>query len=431
MKNLKLILLSCIIALGIAAPAFAQQNDVYGCVTDFVTEEKPKRDGVRSAVFQPSKQWIPGQKLRVKFLDGSEFVKNKVKLYAEVWEQYANIDFVFVESGPAEIRVRFAEKGSSWSYFGKDSAIQSSVKRGDTYVIVPGDTTGASMNFGWFDEKTPEQEFRRTTLHEFGHALGLKHEHQNANGKIQWNEEAVYAYFAKQGWSKEKTYYQVLKRYGDDSEITNSAYDPLSIMHYSYPPELIKGDLKTYHNKDLSEGDKAIIAEMYPFDETVTVNKPTTNKPTTDKPTTNKPVSPTNVQSNLPTFAFTDVSVDYEGYDDQTEQDGMVFTSDFTVKNALKQELTMAIYFFAADGTPLVDSNKQFFSAGGKVAVYKKFIPAYADAVYKQFEVFMPYEELELDCGKHNLKYTFGIWNGPKQIFSTGATYFVLNVPCE
>ncbi len=425
MKNLNLTLLSFIIVLAIFTPGFAQTNDVYSCVSDSVVDEKPKREGVRSAVFQPSKKWIPGQKLRVKFLDGSDFVKNKVKQNAEIWEQYANIDFVFVESGTAEIRIRFSEKGVSWSYFGKNSAIQSSVKRGNTYVSVPGDT-GASMNFGWFDEKTSDVEFTRTTLHEFGHALGLYHEHQNKNGNIEWNEEAVYAHFAKQGWSREKTQFQVLKRYGDDGEITNGVYDPLSIMHYWYPPELVKGDLKISSNKVLSENDRAIIAEMYPFDETVAVNKPTTNKPTT-----NKPVSPTIVQSNVPIFSFTDVSVDFEGFDEQNEQDGMIFSSDFNVKNGLKQEFTMAIYFYTANGTQLEDLNKKYYSAAGKVAVYRKFVPAYSDAVYTKFEIFMPYEELELDCGNHNLKYSFGIWNGQKQIFSTGYTYFVMNVPCE
>ena len=30
-----------------------------------------------------------------------------------------------------------------------------------------------AMNFGWFDNNTPDAEVRRMVLHEFGHALGL------------------------------------------------------------------------------------------------------------------------------------------------------------------------------------------------------------------------------------------------------------------
>jgi hypothetical protein len=427
MKNLNLILFLFIIWLGVLTPAVAQTTDVYSCVTDLVIDEKPKRPGLSRAVFQPSKKWIPGQQIRVKFLDGDEFVKSKVKQYAEVWEQYANIDFVFVPSGPAEIRISFSMDKGSWSYFGKDSAIQSMVKTPNGPQFVRNDS-GASMNFGWFNDKTPDEEFRRTTLHEFGHALGLHHEHKNTNTDFEWNEEAVYAYFAKQGWSREKVRSQVLERYGNNNEVSNGNYDPLSIMHYYFPPELVKDGRKLPANTVLSENDKAIIEEMYPFDDeqTATVTNPTTNQPTTAKPT-----PPPVTQPNVPSFSFSDISVDFEGFNEQTEQDGMNFSSDFLVKNGLRQEFTFAIYFYTANGTPLNDSNKKYYSANGKVSVFKKFVPAYADAVYKQFEIFMPYDELELECGKHNLKYSIGIWNGPKQVTSTGFTYFSLDVPCE
>lgn len=425
MKNQRLFILTLLGLLAFINPTFAQTADVYSCVTDLITDDKPKRPGNTRAVFQPSKKWLPGQEIRVRFLDGNEYVRNKVMENAEIWEEYANIDFVFVESGPAEIRISFTIDNGSWSFFGKDSAIRSKIKttNGTEYVS---NNSGASMNFGWFNDKTPEEEFRRTTLHEFGHALGLHHEHQNKNQNIQWNEEAVYAYFAKQGWSKEKTYSQVLKRYGTDREISNGVYDPLSIMHYYYPPELIKGGLKIKQNTELSEGDKRIIAEMYPFDDdTAVVTKPTINQPT------NKPTPPP-VLPNLPIFSFSDVSVDFEGYNEQTEEDGMVFTSDFNVKNGFRQEFTMAIYFYTANGTPLNDSNKKYYATNGQVSVFKKFTPAYANAVYKQFEIFMPYDELELEeCGEHNLKYSIGIWNGQKRLVSTGYTYFELEVPCE
>lgn len=407
-------------------PAFAQTGDVYSCVTDLVMADKPKKPGTR-AVYQPSKKWVPGQEIRVKFLDGDEYQKTKVMEYAEIWEEYANIDFVFVTSGPAEIRISFTMDKGSWSYFGKDSAIQSQVKTesGNQFVR---DTTGASMNFGWFNDKTPDEEYRRTTLHEFGHALGLHHEHQNKNQNIQWNEEAVYAYFAKQGWSREKTQSQVLKRYGNDSQITNGVYDPLSIMHYYYPPELIKGGVKVRANTDLSENDKKIIEEMYPFDDSVA----TVTKPPINTPPTNKPVAPPVVASTGPSFSFSDISVDFEGFDEKTEQDGMSFLSDFKVKNGLKQEFTMAIYFYEADNTPLKDSNKKFYATNGQVAVFKKFTPTFADAVFNEFEVFMPYDELELEeCGEQNLKYSIGVWSGQKRIISTGYTYFTLDVPCE
>jgi len=184
--------------------------------------------------------------------------------------------------------------------------------------------------------------------------------------------------------------------------------------------------LKIKENTELSENDKAIIAEMYPFDDdTAIVTKPPINQPTTK-------TTPPPVQPNSPIFSFSDVSVDFEGYDEKTEQDGMVFTSDFNVKNGFKQEFTMAIYFYTANGTPLKDTNKKFYSTNGQVAAFKKFTPAYANAVYNQFEIFIPYDELEIEeCGELKLKYSIGIWNGQKRLVSTGYTYFSLDVPCE
>lgn len=425
MKFCSVTVLFFLFLLGTVVPAAAQQGDVYSCVTDLVLADSPAKLGKARAVYQPSKKWIPGQEIRVRFLDGSAYVRDKVKLYAEMWEEHANVDFVFVSSGPAEIRVSFTLDKGSWSYFGKDSAIQSQVRTASGPQFVR-DASGASMNFGWFNDKTPEEEFRRTTLHEFGHALGLHHEHQNKNQNIEWNEEAVYAYFAKQGWSREKTLRQVLNKYGGDSEVSNGVYDPLSIMHYYYPPQLIKSGAKVRSNSVLSEGDKRIIGEMYPFEEgTARVVKPTTPRP--PPPT---PVKPP-VAANVPLFSFTDVGVDFEGYDDEAELDGMTFAADFKVKNGLKQEFTFAIYFYEADNTPLKDTNRKFYSANGGVSVFRKFTPAFANAVYDQFELFIPYEELELECGEHSLKYSIGIWKGPQRVASTGATYFTLEIPCE
>ena len=48
------------------------------------------------------------------------------------------------------------------------------------------------MHINWFNHFTSEQEFSRTVLHEFGHALGLQHEHQRRNANINWSRYLAY-----------------------------------------------------------------------------------------------------------------------------------------------------------------------------------------------------------------------------------------------
>ncbi|MEP6767773.1 MAG: hypothetical protein ABJC61_03835 [Acidobacteriota bacterium] len=199
------------------------------------------------------KRWKPGRTLGIRFLDGSKTQRSLTEHFATMWLQYANIGMKFGSDPKAEVRVSFQADPGSWSAVGTDCLLR------DAFPLAE-----PTVNFGWLRDDTEEEEYRRVVLHEFGHALAAIHEHQNPRGGIRWNEKAVYDYFSgpPNNWSKEDIDFNILQKYKLD-QLNATAFDPKSIMLYSFPPELIQGGKGTRNNNDLSTGDRKFIARMY------------------------------------------------------------------------------------------------------------------------------------------------------------------------
>ena len=115
------------------------------------------------------------------------------------------------------------------------------------------------MNLGWQDEGV--------VLHEFGHAIGLVHEHQNPAGGIEWNEDVVIRDLSgpPNNWTVEQIRHNVLNKYSVD-QIRGTEFDRDSIMLYFFPDAWVKNGQGTKENNDLSSQDTAFIAsrEAYP-----------------------------------------------------------------------------------------------------------------------------------------------------------------------
>lgn len=212
-------------------------------------------------VFAKEKRWETGQTIKIKFLNGSSTAQNKVKEIAKEWSEYANIKFGYVTAKEqADVRISFVNDDDynpdwiNWSYIGTDSK------------IVPSNNPNiASMNIAWGEEDIDinDPEFRASILQLYGLMLGLNFEHNNPNASISWNISKLKRHFSNQGWDQSNIDSFIERMSIVKSESTE--YDEESIMVYSYGGSLSSDGYGKTINLDLSDKDKLLIGQMYPY----------------------------------------------------------------------------------------------------------------------------------------------------------------------
>ncbi|QPJ60732.1 MAG: hypothetical protein G3M70_02040 [Candidatus Nitronauta litoralis] len=197
--------------------------------------------------------WEPGATIKIGFIGGNERLHKKVQEIAVEWTKYANLNFEFVQSDDAQIRIGFKKNMGSWSYVGTQS------------LAVSKDSP--TMNLGWLTPgATITPKDRQLILSEFGHALGLINEHQNPNANIPWDKEKVYEVYSKppNNWSRQQIDMNFFRTTPVESLPDYREFDPNSIMGFNFPKTFFKGDFEMKQGKTLSESDKAFIAKLYP-----------------------------------------------------------------------------------------------------------------------------------------------------------------------
>lgn len=149
-------------------------------------------------------------------------------------------------SDRVHIRIAFGRSAGTWSKIG-------------TEAIGAGART---MNFA---RALADEEGRLIALHEVGHSLGFKHEHQNQTQGIRWADRAeVRAHYgARNNWPDTETDKQVLKPLPPE-DFGYRPWDPDSIMNYRIPARLMLNRSKDVDPRGLSPGDIARALRFYP-----------------------------------------------------------------------------------------------------------------------------------------------------------------------
>ena len=212
---------------------------------EFRFQHTVRRGGTVRAIMPIGKLWMNGSTLRVAFMGGSAAQQATAKTQALWWTQFANLKFDFDNAPDADIRVGFDPNDGAWSYIGTDCK------------SIP--LNQATMNLGFLDGGTAG--------HEFGHAIGMAHEHQNPAGGIEWNEAVVIHDLSgpPNNWNEAKIRHNVIDKYSVN-QIKGTAFDPDSIMLYFFPGTWVKSGIGTHANDVLSVIDEGFIAsaEAYP-----------------------------------------------------------------------------------------------------------------------------------------------------------------------
>ena len=223
--------------------------------------------GLQSVV-SISRSWTPGALITVAFKGGSSDLRRRIVDATRPWTDVANIHFDFGDPSQGyrewstadsayrgDIRIAFdgGSEGGYWSMVGRDSI--TTTLRGPNM---------ASMNFDGFTQGLP-WDWQSVVLHEFGHALGFEHEHQNpastCEQEYRWENEPGYIptqdihhQFIRDPQGHKPGIYTVLggppnswprdqvdfnmRRFANTSDLVFSAFDRDSIMKYHFDSQL-------------------------------------------------------------------------------------------------------------------------------------------------------------------------------------------------
>ena len=247
---------------------------LYACVAKIpvaksIDTTKKMGDQARAA-FMIGKEWKIGTKIKIAFMK-DDFINNKITLKPLYEKSKAD----FVQKIITDKLLPLIDLTFEWDVNIKESDVRISFvpslgafsELGINCLKISKDQP--TMNLGWLDDDaTYSNPLLKGTgiviLHEFGHLLGMIHEHSREDANLDWNKDFVYKQLGAppNSWSTKDCDEQIFEMVKKQS-FNGSKYDKKSVMHYYFPTEYFKTSPNLPTVIELSELDKLWIKKKY------------------------------------------------------------------------------------------------------------------------------------------------------------------------
>ena len=252
---------------------------LYACVTDFVINNNEQQGdiNVQKAAFMKGVTWPNESDIKIFFIKTpqvnyeNQVVTNK---YSDKVAKFVidtitthisplvNLKFKWDLTDPSitqensDVRIIFCSELGAWSQLGTECLTISKDQ--------------PTMCLGWTDSEDDYDDivYKGTgivVIHEFGHMLGMIHEHSREDATIVWNKQFVIQKLGgpPNNWSEKDVNNQMFNNVKLD-QFNGSKYDPNSAMHYFFPDDFFKNKPDLQKITHLSCLDKTWINKQYP-----------------------------------------------------------------------------------------------------------------------------------------------------------------------
>lgn len=200
--------------------------------------------------------WPQHSTVKISFIGMTKEQERFTKENINKWAPHVNLKFEFTDKPDGDIRIKADNNfKNGWS------------RIGTVAKSFPSDSHTMLIGFA----KSEGSHTAAVIQHEFGHALGLLHEHQHPDNNLDFNHERLYQIAEEKGKSRRDVDYNVLRKY-DPADVTTSKYDQKSIMHYPFRRSSLNSGKEITRNFELSAGDISFARSLYPPKSATPVN---------------------------------------------------------------------------------------------------------------------------------------------------------------